>query len=225
MTITYFPDVIQGSPEWLEHRRGKLTASEMHLVITPTLKVADNEKVRIHLYELMAQRITGYVEPSYISDDMLRGVVEEIDARQLYSEKYAPVKEVGFVVNDGFGFSIGFSPDGLVGNDGLIECKSRKMKFQIQTISENEVPKEYIIQMMTGMMVTERSFCDFVSYSSGLPMFVKRVYADPIVQEAILDAATAFELKLEEKMKAYTLNSKDLFQTELKIDQGNEIVL
>jgi len=127
--IKVYQEVLQGSDEWYEMRRGLLTASEMKLIITPTLKVASNERERSHLFELMAQRITGYVEPSYIGDDMMRGWDEEIEARKLYSEKYAPVQEVGFITNDKFGFVIGCSPDGLVGDDGLIECKSRKQKY------------------------------------------------------------------------------------------------
>jgi len=70
--ITYYPELIQGSEEWHALRCGLLTASEMKLIITPTLKVASNEKERAHLYELLAQRITKYVVPTYVSDDMLR---------------------------------------------------------------------------------------------------------------------------------------------------------
>ncbi len=83
MTITYHKDLIQGSDEWVAARRGILTASEMKLILTPTLKMASNDKERAHLYELMAQRITGHVEPHYISDDMLRGQEEEIYAREV----------------------------------------------------------------------------------------------------------------------------------------------
>ena len=71
--IRIYPDMIQGSDEWFAARCGLLTASEMHLIITPSLKAASNEKERMHLYELLAQRITRYVEPSYIGDNMLRG--------------------------------------------------------------------------------------------------------------------------------------------------------
>ena len=98
------------------------------------------------MYELLAQRITGYVEPSYVSDDMLRGKDEEIDARAAYAEKYAPVREVGFVTNDRWGFAIGYSPDGLVGEDGQIEAKSRRQKFQIQTIIDGVMDSDFVIQ-------------------------------------------------------------------------------
>ncbi|MDZ7904624.1 MAG: hypothetical protein U5N55_01660 [Cypionkella sp.] len=86
MTITYYPDVEQGSDEWLARRCGVLTASEVKLILTPTLKTANNEKTRAHVWELAAQRITQYVEPSYIGDDMLRGMDDEIKARELYSK-------------------------------------------------------------------------------------------------------------------------------------------
>src|SRR6185436_16417143 len=113
MAITYHPEIAQGSDEWFELRRGILTASEMKLIITPTRKIADNDKTRAHLYELAAQRISGYVEPHFISDDMLRGQDDEIYAREAYKKHFAPVKEVGFVTNDKWGFVIGYSPDFL----------------------------------------------------------------------------------------------------------------
>lgn len=221
--IVYHNDLIQGSDDWHAARCGLLTASEMDLIITPTLKVASNEKERTHLYELLAQRITGYVEPSYISDAMLRGYDDEIEARILYSEKYAPVTDTGFVTNDKWGFTIGCSPDGLVGPNGAIECKSRMQKHQMKTIVEDELPKEYLIQVQTILLVTERDWCDFISYCGGLPMFLKTVYADEKVQEAIVDAASQFEERLQEAEKAYRKNSFNLWPTERKIDE--EIVV
>lgn len=197
-------DLIQGSDEWLQQRCGVLTASEMgKLVTAKTLKVADNDKTRAHVWELLFQRLTGFVEPQYVSDAMLRGQEDEIYARAAYCEHYAEVKEVGFITNDRWGFTIGYSPDGLVGDDGLIECKSTAGRFQIQTIAENEVPDEYMIQLQTGLLVSDRKWIDFISYSGGLPMFVKRVEPDPLIQGAILAAATAFEARLAEKEREY----------------------
>ena len=200
MTITIHSDLIQGSDEWHEARRGLLTASEMKLIVTPTLKQASNDKERAHLYELLAQRISGYVEPSYIGDDMLRGWDDEETARDLYAEHYAPVEQVGFITNDRWGFTIGCSPDGLVGYDGMIEIKSRKQKYQVQTIVENAVPSEFMIQIQTGLLVTGRQWCDFISYSGGLPMASIRVEPDPAYFEAIESAATAVEKRLAEKL-------------------------
>lgn len=203
MTITIHEEVIQGSDEWLSLRRGILTASEMKLIITPTLKVANNDKSRSHLYELLSQRISGYVEPGYVSDDMLRGYDDEDRARQAYTKHYAPARQVGFVTNDEWGFVLGYSPDALVGDDGQIECKSRRQKFQIETIIADEVPADYMIQLQTGLLVTGRKWCDFISYCGGLPMFTKRVMPDEKIQAAILDAAAGFYTELNAKHDAY----------------------
>lgn len=203
MTTTYHRDLIQGSDEWLAARCGMLTASEMKLVLTPTLKLADNDKCRAHLWELLAQRITQHVEPHYISDDMLRGQEDEIEARALYASHYEPVQEVGFITRDFGGFRIGYSPDGLIGADGLIECKSRRQKFQAQTIADLEMPADYALQVQTGLLVTGREWLDFVSYCGGMPMIVLRVYPDAKTQTAILAAAEAFEAKLAEKAALY----------------------
>lgn len=203
MTITYYKEMVQGSDEWTAARCGLLTASEMHLILTPTLKAASNEKERTHLYELLAQRITRYVEPQYVSDDMLRGMDDEEDALKLYDKHYARVERIGFMTNDKFGFLIGYSPDSLVGKNGQVECKSRRAKYQVQTITEGTVPPEYMIQLQTGLLVSEREWVDFVSYSGGLPMFVLRCYPDPDVQGAIAKAAIAFEERLQAAKARY----------------------
>ena len=228
MTITYHRDLLQGSDQWLQARCGLLTASEMKLIITPTLKVAANDKSTAHLYELLAQRITGYVEPHYISDDMLRGQVDEIEARLLYAKHYAPVEEVGFVTNDEWGFTLGCSPDGLVGDDGMIECKSRRQKFQAATIISGEMPDEYEIQIQTALLVTGRAWCDFISYCGGMPMVTIRMKADAEIQAAIVNAATAFEEAMAERMEDYRNNTEvalapRLIPTERRVEQEMQL--
>lgn len=207
MTITIYKEMVQGSDEWAAARCGLLTASEMHLIVTPTLKAASNDKERSHLYELLAQRITGYVEPRYISDDMLRGQSDEIDAVELYAKTYAPIKRVGFITNDRFGFTIGYSPDALVGDDGLVECKSRSQKYQIRTIvdyvSASKIDPDFMIQVQTGLFVSGRKWVDLISYCGGLPMATVRVFPDTIMQEAIIDAATAFEERMKVALDKY----------------------
>lgn len=221
MTLTYHRDLVQGSDEWLAARCGLLTASEMKLIITPSLKAASNEKERTHLFELLAQRITRYVEPQYISDDMLRGVDDEIEARALYAKHYAPVTEVGFITNDEWGFTIGYSPDGLISDDGLIECKSRRQKYQVQTIVSGEMPDDYLMQVQTGLLVTGRKWLDFISYSGGLPMVPIRVYPDARIHEAILEAAEAFECRLARAHAVYIENvdKHRLIPTERRVEE------
>lgn len=224
--ITYHKEVIQGSDEWAAMRCGILTASEMHLIITPTLKAASNDKERTHLYELLAQRITGYVEPSYVSDAMLRGQEDEIDAVELYAKTYAPIERVGFVTNDKWGFTIGYSPDALVGGHGLIECKSRAQKYQIRTLVDyvraDAIDPDFMIQVQTGLLVSERKWCDLISYCGGLPMATVRVLPHADTQEAIVAAATAFEDRMKVAMDKYhsVMASKArLIPTERKIYQ------
>lgn len=219
--IRYFPDLIQGTEAWLAARCGLLTASEMKLILTPTLKMASNDKERGHLYELLAQRITQHVEPHYISDDMLRGMEDELTARDLYSEKYAPVVQCGFVTNDRWGVTIGCSPDGLVGDDGMIEIKSRRQKYQIETIVSGEMPADYLMQVQTALLVTERAWCDFVTYSGGLPMLTLRVFPDAKVHDAIISAAQAFEERLAIRLDQYhaALRSLRTIPTERRIEQ------
>lgn len=195
--VKYYPEMQQGSMEWYEARLGLMTASEMKLVLTPKLAIANNDKTKTHAYELAAQRVSGFVEPIFESFDMLRGHEDEIEARILYSKHYEPVEECGFITNNKWGFTLGYSPDGLVGNDGLIEIKSRKQKYQMQTIVEcsaaDKAPEEYILQIQTGLLISERKWCDFISYCGGLPMTTVRVFPDPVMQDAIVKAAADFE--------------------------------
>lgn len=203
--IKVHDDLIQGSDEWVAARRGILTASEMKLILTPTLKLASNDKTRAHVYEIAAQRISEYVEPTFIGDEMLRGQEDEIWARQEYAKHYAPVQEVGFITNSRWGFTIGCSPDFLVGEDGGGEIKSRRQKFQIETIARNVIPDDFVLQVQTSLLVTERRWWDFISYSGGLPMAVIRAEPIPEYQEAILEASRAFEAKVAEVTMAYRM--------------------
>ena len=223
--ITYHNDLIQGGDEWKLARCGLITASEVKLLLTPTLKQANNDKSRQHLWELAAQRISQYVEPTYIGDEMLRGHEEEFHARQTYAEHFAPIEECGFVTNDEWGFTIGCSPDGLVGDDGMIECKSRRQKYQIQTIVENwradTVPDDYILQVQTGLIVTGRKWCDLISYSGGLPMMPMRVERLPEYEAAIIEACTNAEAKIAEIMTDYfaAVEARKLIPTERRIEE------
>ena len=216
--IKYHTDLDQGSEEWLRQRLGIITASEMKLILTPTLKVANNDKTRQHIYTLLSQRITDHIEPQYIGDDMLRGMEDEITARDLYSEHYEPATECGFVTRQIGNVTVGYSPDGLVGDDGGIEIKSRLPKYQVQTIVEDETPLEYWLQLQTGLFVTQREWIDFVSYSGGLPMFVKRMLPIPTYQDAIMGAVIALEEKLVSGMVDYGINSQGLIETERTIE-------
>lgn len=193
MSLKTYPDLEQGSDEWLEARRGILTASVIGQLITPTLKVANNDTTRGLLATLVAERITGWIEPVYVSDDMFRGRMDEPLARELYRENYAPVREYGFMTREIGGTTVGYSPDGVIGGDGLIEIKSRKPKKHLQTILSGEVPAENMAQLQCGLLISGRQWIDYVSYCGGMPMWVKRVESDLAWFEVIFEAASTFE--------------------------------
>lgn len=203
MTLTIHENIEQGSEEWLQARCGLITASDMNLILTPTLRPSDNEKTKKHVYELAAQRLTNYVEPQYVGDHMLRGREDEIKAREAYADNYAPVREVGGMVRDFGGFKIWCSPDGLVGENGGIECKSRLQKYQVQTFVDWEVPVEHRLQVQTALLVSGRDWWDYVSYSGGMPMAVIRVWPDEGMHHAILNSCEAFEEKVQRVMQSY----------------------
>jgi hypothetical protein len=205
MTIQYHYELEQCSEAWYAARCGLLTASEMKNIITPAkLQYAQNDKEKAHLYELLAQRITKYVEPTFVSFDMQRGKDDELDAKRYYEENYEKVTDCGFITNNKFGFTLGYSPDGLVGDDGVIEVKSRRQKGQMETILTGVMPADYLIQVQTGLLVSERKWCSFVSFCGGMPMFTITVEEDKVVQDAIAAAAKIFHDKLDINLAIYS---------------------
>lgn len=204
MTLQTFPDLIQGSEEWLTLRRGMVTASVVGQLITPkTIKPASNAEGRALTATLVAERITGWTDDNYVSFDMELGHINEALARDLYTKTYAPVTESGFMVNDDSGWRIGYSPDGLVGDDGLIEVKSRLPKKHLATILADEVDAEFMAQIQCGLLVSGREWCDFISYCGGMPMWPKRVLPDDRWQYAILRAVDALEHAAEHMIADY----------------------
>lgn len=221
--VTYHRNIEQGTDAWLEIRRGILTASEMDRVLTPTLKAANNDKSRAHVWEIAAQRITGRVEPTYIGDAMMRGHEEEQRAREIYDLLVAPTEICGFITNTRHGFTLGASPDWLVGTDGGAETKSRSQRFQVQTAVENAshgtIPAEFMLQVQTQLLVTERAWWDFCSFSNGMHMTVTRVYPDVKIHARITEAARAFEEQVAGAMMAYQAHidtSDRVYPTEWK---------
>lgn len=214
MTLT-ISDVEQGSEEWLEERRGMLTASVIGRLITPAkVKPASNPESRALTVQLAAERITGWVDPNFVSDDMLRGTYDEMIARDVYAENYAPVEQVGFMVRDEDDYRLGYSPDGLVGDDGLIEIKSRLPKKHLATILTDEVPRENIAQCQCALFVTGRAWLDYISFSGGLPLWVKRVEPDPRWFEAIETVARIFERSVTDIICTYSQRVQGLVMTE-----------
>jgi len=204
MSLYEHPDLIQGSDAWLDARRGIVTASVVGQLITPkTIQVAANVESRALTATLVAERITGWTDDTYVSYDMMLGHMVEPIVRDLYGKHYAPVTEMGFMVRDDWGTRLGYSPDGLVGDDGLIEIKSRRPKEHLATILADEVPLASMAQIQCGLLVSGREWCDYVSYCGGMPMWVKRVTPDQRWFDAILAAVETFERAAEQMVAEY----------------------
>lgn len=182
--------------------------------LPPVLTVADNDTSRGLTNTLVAERITGRVVQVHANQAMQRGTLDEPYARELYAEHHAPVAEVGFIVRDFGKYRLGYSPDGLVGDDGLIEIKSRDPKKHLATILADEVPAENMAQCQAGLFVTGRKWIDYVSYAGGMPLWPKRVYPDERWQDAITDALITFEANAADITARYEAAVTGLPQTE-----------
>jgi putative phage-type endonuclease len=221
---TYHFDIEQGTDDWLALRRGVITASTIGTLLTPTGKAAKNDTSRTQLLQLLAERITGESEASFYNDDMARGHLLEPLARELYGKHFEPVIECGFVTAEFEGVTIGYSPDGLVGDDGLIEVKSPRRKTHLRSLLTDEVPTEYLPQVQTGLAVTGRLWCDFISYAPGLPLFRKRCERNGPVIGRLIDAAKAAEIMMRLWMQDYA-NAAARFPATDPIQPEQEIVI
>ncbi len=212
--IKYYYDIEQGTKEWLEKRRGILTASVFSSLITPTGKIANNATVRKLVRKMVAERVTGRVEDGPNVYFFERGHEFEPIARDYYPSVYGEVRECGIVIRDFGDVKIGMSPDGLIGDDGIMEIKVRNAELHLQTIVEGTIPKEYVPQMQVQMFVSGRKWNDYVEYSNGMPLYVKRLKPDPEYHALLLEAARSFEQKVVEMTALYEAKSKGLVETE-----------
>lgn len=214
MSLHVFQEMEQRSEAWYAARCGRVTASVVGKLLTPTLHVADNETSRGVTAALVAERITGECEQTFINDDMWRGIEHEPHARDIYSGHYQQAVECGFMRLDGDVWSLGYSPDGLVADDGLVEIKCPRAKGHVSTILADEVPAYYMAQCQAALLVSGRMWIDYVSFHAGLPLFVKRVEPDAEWHEAIVDAVVNFEAGAELMLTDYRARTKNLPKTE-----------
>jgi len=165
----------QYSEEWLEARRGLPTASQFARIVTSKGELSKQRTK--YLYECAAVRITGIYKESFTSAAMQEGHDREAISRMIYAmEKECVVDEVGFCVSDCGRW--GASPDGLIGDDGLLELKNPSAHTHVEYLINGELPSAYVQQVQGELFVTGRLWADFCSYSPGLPLFIVRVYRD-----------------------------------------------
>lgn len=168
----------QRTDAWYQARIGKVTASRISKL---NAKPAKGKALNALELELLTERITGQAVDNFTSPAMQWGIDTEPLARQAYELQYfCTVIETGLIDHPTIAMC-GASPDGLVGDDGLIEIKCPNTATHISTLVSDEVPCEYIPQIQWQMACTGRKWCDFVSFDPRLtdkPLFIKRVYRD-----------------------------------------------
>jgi len=194
----------QRSTEWFTARLGKVTASRVADVIAKT-KTGYSTSRDNYMAQLVCERMTGTQGESYNNAAMQWGTDQEPLARAAYeAAKDVLVDEVGFVIHPTIS-NAGASPDGLVGDDGLIEIKCPNTATHIDTLLSDKVPSKYNTQMQWQMVCTGRKWCDFVSFDprmpEGLQLFIQRVDFDAEYVKMLEAEITGFLGELETKIE------------------------
>lgn len=186
-------EMIQRSDEWVKIRLGKVTASRIADVTAKT-KTGWSASRANYMAELLSERLTGEPRDTFTNAAMQWGTDMEPQARRVYEfMEGVEVLEVGFVPHPTIGMS-GASPDGLVGDLGLVEIKCPNTATHIETLLGAPIDAKYLKQMQWQMACTSREFCDFVSFDPRLPermqIHIQRVDADPsFIREMEKDVA------------------------------------
>lgn len=193
----------QGTEEWFTIRIGKVTASRVADVIAKT-KTGYSATRDNYMAQLVCERLTGQKGESFTNAAMQHGTDTEPLARAAYEAlKDVLVDEVGFVPHPSI-IMAGASPDGLVGDDGLLEIKCPNTATHIETLLSESVPGKYNTQMQFQMACTGREWCDFVSFDNRLPtelqLFVKRVPRDNVFIRLIEAEIVQFIAELDDKI-------------------------
>jgi putative phage-type endonuclease len=193
----------QGSESWFQVRIGKVTASRVADVLAKT-KTGYSATRDNYMAQLVCERLTGQKGESFTNAAMQHGTDTEPLARAAYEAlKDVLVDEVGFVPHPSI-IMAGASPDGLVGEDGLLEIKCPNTATHIETLLSQSVPGKYFTQMQFQLSCTGRQWCDFVSFDNRLPeelqLFVKRVPRDNEFIKQMEDEVVKFLNELDIKI-------------------------
>jgi putative phage-type endonuclease len=178
----------QGASSWRLARLGKATSSRIADIIARTKSGYSTSRAN-YAAQLACERLTGIPAESFVNAAMVWGIEKEPEARRLYEfEQDLAVRRAGFLDHATIAMC-GASPDGFVGDDGLVELKCPLTATHIGTLLGQTIPSKYAAQMQWQMAVTGRAWCDFVSYDPRLPakmrLFVQRVPRDPILIGAL----------------------------------------
>ena len=172
---------LQRTDDWFARRCGKATGSRIADIVAKTKTGWGAARVN-YLAQLVAERLTGRVEDGFKSSAMQWGIDTEPQATEAYEAiTLSVVDPVGFVDHPHIGMA-GASPDGLVGDDGLVEIKCPNTATHIDALLGSAIPGKYLTQMQWQMACTGRQWCDYVSFDPRMPphlqMRIERVERD-----------------------------------------------
>ena len=190
----------QRTPAWRAARVGKVTASRIGDIVTRT-KVGYGAARATYARQLVSERLTGQPTETFVSAAMQWGIETEAHARARYEfEHDLEVRRVGFLDHPTLPFS-GASPDGLVGEDGLVEFKCPTTATLVETLLGEPPPLKHLAQVQWQMAVTGRVWCDLVSYdprvSLELQVFVRRIRRDEALIAALEGEVAGFLSEIE----------------------------
>lgn len=185
-------NIPQGTVEWLAVRAGKVTASEFDSVLAQGRNGVSKTR-QTYMYRLAGEIITGQVVETYTNANMERGKVMEDEARAWYEVMHAPVQQVGFIEEG----PTGYSPDGLVGDSGLVEIKTKFPHLLIPVLLSRDFPADHKAQCQGGLMVSGREWIDLVCYWPGMPVAVHRAYRDEVYIASLRQAVADFVGELD----------------------------
>jgi putative phage-type endonuclease len=193
----------QRTTEWFQARLGKVTSSRVADVIAKT-KTGYSASRENYMAQLVVERMTNKISESYTNAAMEWGVANEKFARAAYELKMdIMVDETGLVDHPTIPMA-GASPDGLVGEDGLVEIKCPNTATHIETLLSGEPDAKYVKQMQWQMSCTGRAWCDFVCFDPRMPenlrLFVKRVQRDDSLIAELEEEVRKFLAELEDKV-------------------------
>lgn len=201
----------QRSPEWFEARLGRATASKFADIMATT-RNGYSMKRNNYATELALERLTGQQLETYTSAPMQWGIENEDTASLMYSLKTGnEVEQTSLWVHDEL--MAGASPDGLVGDDGVIEIKCPNSATHLNTLVTGKIPSQYIAQVQGQMWITGRKWCDFISYDPRMPenaqMIIVHVKRDDDYIEGLHIEVREFLEQVEEQVefiKDYRVN-------------------
>jgi hypothetical protein len=183
-------DIEQGSEQWRAIRCGLPTASEFSSILAK----GEGKTRRSYMLRLAGEILTGVPADGFETADTVRGHEMEPAARTLYAFMTDTEPHlVGFVRNG----RKGCSPDAMIGNDGLLEIKTKKPALLIDVLLKGEFPPEHKAQCQGALWVTEREWIDLAVYWPGLPLFIIRATRDEPYINTLSNAVSAFNEELD----------------------------